>query len=385
MNIFKHNKIIRVVDRIKTVFGREKLTNDVLLCQITDILLFHKNELLNNHKKFKQSDVNTIIQDLNIKFGENVVSEFNLDSFFRGLNIILSLKRNRKTMIERHFSSYLIGLTERINTLKPYDLKDYTGDEEYEELQKVDSKIILKIPYKQFRTEKIPLQIELLKMQEWIKKNDYKLAIIFEGRDSAGKGSAIKMITEFLQPKYFKVNMFDVPTNEEKTEWFKRYENNIPKLGQIVFFDRSWYNRAVNDPVMGYCTLDEYNKFMNDVIPFEEKLIEEGVHLIKIWFSVSQEMQKIRFKLRQTNPLKSWKLSDNDVKTLNKWNQFSIYKERMFIETSTQKNPWIVVESDNKRVAQLNVLKYILNSVDYEGKDEEVIGKPFSEIVILMI
>jgi polyphosphate kinase 2 (PPK2 family) len=136
---------------------------------------------------------------------------------------------------------------------------------------------------------------------------------------------------------------------------------------------------------MGYCTLDEYNKFMNDVIPFEEKLIEDDVHLIKIWFSISQETQKLRFKLRQTNPLKSWKLSDNDIKTLNKWNQFSIYKERMFIETSTQKNPWIVVESDNKRVAQLNVLKYILNSIDYEGKDEEVIGKPLPEIIIPMI
>lgn len=378
----------KLADRILSIFKKEKPTKTELQDELTEILLKYKTELLTNTEKVKRSDINNIINDLNDELGENIVLDFNLDSFFRGLHNVLSVKKKDKTsLIENYFQSYINNLPRRIETLhdeldKP---KDYTDDEEFEELRKLKRNVILKIPKKKFKSEKIPLQIELLKMQEWMKRNDYKLAIVFEGRDAAGKGSAIKTITEFLQPKYYSIETFDVPTEEQSKNWFGRYQEVMPAPGHITFFDRSWYNRAVNDPVMGYCSHEEYEKFMSDVVPFEEKLNKKGVHLIKFWFSVTKETQELRFKMRQANPLKYWKFSENDLKTMSKWEQFTAYKERMFNETSTTENPWIVVDSDDKRLAQLNVMRYILNQVNYKGKDMEVIGQPYPEIIIPMI
>lgn len=378
----------KLSDKIFNLFKREKPTKIELENELTEILVKYKNELINNPEKIKWSDINKIITDLDNKLGENIVLNFNLDSFFRGLHNVLSINKKDKTeMIENYFKLYTDNLPQRIELLhdelnKP---KDYSDDEEFEELRKLKRDVILKIPKKKFKSEKIPLQIELLKMQEWMKKNDYKLALVFEGRDSAGKGSAIKTITEFLQPKYFDIQTFDIPTEKQKKNWFNRYEEVLPQPGHITFFDRSWYNRAVNDPVMGYCSHEEYEKFMDGVVPFENKLKKKGIHLIKFWFSVTKETQELRFKMRQVNPLKYWKFSENDLKTMSKWEQFTAYKERMFNETSTLDNPWIVVDSDDKRLAQLNVMKYILNQVDYSGKDIEVIGQPYPEIIIPMI
>jgi polyphosphate kinase 2 len=378
----------KLVDKIKNLFRRQTPNKTELKDELTDILLKYKSEILSNTEKIRRVDINNIIENLNDELGENIVLYFNLDSFFRGLHNVLSIKKKDKTvLIEKYFQSYLNNLPQRIETLhseldKP---KDYSDDEEFEELKKLKRNVILKIPKKKFKSEKIPLQIELLKMQEWMKKNEYKLALIFEGRDSAGKGSAIKTITEFLQPKYFDIETFDIPTEEQRKNWFSRYQQVMPEPGHITFFDRSWYNRAVNDPVMGYCTHEEYEQFMRDVVPFEEKLNKKGIHLIKFWFSVTRETQELRFKMRQANPLKYWKFSENDLKTMSKWEQFTAYKERMFNETSTPDNPWIVVDSDDKRLAQLNVLRYILTTVPYKGKDMEVIGQPYPEIIIPMI
>ena len=384
----KYFGLDKMANKIKNLFKKEKPTKTELKDELTEILLKYKTELLSSSEKVKRSDINNIITQLNDDLGENIVLDFNLDSFFRGLHNVLSVKKKDKSiLIEKYFKLYIDNLPKRIETLhsdldKP---KDYSDDEEFEELKKLKRNVILKIPKKKFKSEKIPLQIELLKMQEWIKKNDYRLVLVFEGRDAAGKGSAIKTITEFLQPKYFDIETFDIPTEEQNKNWFGRYLEAMPEPGNITFFDRSWYNRAVNDPVMGYCNHDEYEKFMADVPGFEERLNKKGIHLIKFWFSVTKETQELRFKMRQANPLKYWKFSENDLKTMSKWEQFTAYKERMFNETSTPENPWIVVDSDDKRLAQLNVIRYILNQVNYKGRDMEVIGQPFPEIIIPMI
>ena len=285
----------KLATMIKNIFmEKEKPTKTELKEDLTDVLLKYKAELLLNNERIKRIDINNIIKRLNDELGENIVLDFNLDSFFRGLHNVLSIKKkDKKTLIDKYFKAYIDNLPQRIEVLhsKLDEPKDFTDDEEFEELRKLKKDLVLKIPKKRFKSEKIPLQIELLKMQEWMKKSDYKLAIICEGRDSAGKGSAIKTITEFLQPKYFDIETFDIPTEEEKSNWFGRYLSVMPKNGTMTFFDRSWYNRAVNDPVMGYCSHTEYEDFMKDVVPFEERLNRKGIHVIKFWFSVTKEMQ----------------------------------------------------------------------------------------------
>ena len=222
--------------------------------------------------------------------------------------------------------------------------------------------------------------MELLKMREWLEKNNKKLIIVLEGRDTAGKGSFIRTATENLHPSYFKINTFGIPTNYEKNHWFKRYEKVLPQSEQIAFYDRSWYNRAVVEPVMGYCTQKEYEDFMNKVLPFEYKLIDNNYFIIKFWFSITKETQSLRFKLRKSSPIKYWKYTENDSKVIDKWEMFTKFKEEMFNQTSTEKSPWIVVDSNDKRVAKLNALKYILTQIPYNNKKKEVLSV-YPEIV----
>jgi len=360
-------------------FNREQLVNDVV-----SILLSYKKELLSDLDNLTRIDIKAMRDRIKKQLDPNLITDLNMDSFFRGLYSVIVVPGHKEENIEQYFDSYIENLPRRVERLFNKDVKDFRDDEEFDELKKLKQQRQLKISKKFFKSEKVPLQIELLKMQEWIKRTDYKLAIVLEGRDAAGKGSAITTITEFMQPKYFSVHWFNIPTEKEKKNWFKRYYDVMPQSGRITFFDRSWYNRSVNDPVMEYCTNREYEKFMKEVVPFEEQLNEEGVHMIKFWFSISREIQELRFKLRQANPLKYWKFSPNDLKTMTRWETFTNYKERMFRETSTEANPWIVVESNDKRLAQLHVMKYILRQVPYEGKDLDNIGEPFSEIIIPM-
>jgi len=360
-------------------FNREQLVNDVV-----SILLSYKKELLSDLDNLTRIDIKAMRDRIKKQLDPNLITDLNMDSFFRGLYSVIVVPGHKEENIEQYFDSYIENLPRRVERLFNKDVKDFRDDEEFDELKKLKQQRQLKISKKFFKSEKVPLQIELLKMQEWIKRTDYKLAIVLEGRDAAGKDSAITTITEFMQPKYFSVHWFNIPTEKEKKNWFKRYYDVMPQSGRITFFDRSWYNRSVNDPVMEYCTNREYEKFMKEVVPFEEQLNEEGVHMIKFWFSISREIQELRFKLRQANPLKYWKFSPNDLKTMTRWETFTNYKERMFRETSTEANPWIVVESNDKRLAQLHVMKYILRQVPYEGKDLDNIGEPFSEIIIPM-
>ena len=225
---------------------------------------------------------------------------------------------------------------------------------------------------RQYESEKYLLQIELAKLQEWVITNNKRVAIVFEGRDAAGKGSTIKRFIEYLNPKAFNVVALDVPTAREKKKWFQRYEKNLPKKGQIVFFDRSWYNRAVVEPAMGYCTKEQYKDFMDKVLTWEESLIKNDIILIKFWFSITKEKQRKRFEIRKNSPIKYWKFSKNDSRVLDKWEVISNFKNQMFSNTTSKLSPWVVVNSNDKKVGRLNAMRYVLSKVEYPGKNHEI-------------
>ncbi len=213
------------------------------------------------------------------------------------------------------------------------------------------------------------LQVELVHLQRWIQANQMRVAILFEGRDAAGKGGTIRRFTEHLNPRAMRVVALPKPTEEERGQWyFQRYIRQLPNPGEIVFFDRSWYNRAVVEPVNGFCGQPEYDRFMQQVTEYEHMLYEDGVTVIKFWFSISREEQLRRFESRRRNPLKQWKLSPVDEKAQDLWDTYTWYKEQMFSRTHTSFAPWIIVRADNKRVARLESMRYALNVLPYDGK-----------------
>ena len=211
------------------------------------------------------------------------------------------------------------------------------------------------------------LFIELVQLQDWIKKKGLKVVVLFEGRDAAGKGGTIKRITEPLNPRICKVVALGVPTEREKSQWyFQRYVEHLPAAGEMVLFDRSWYNRAGVERVMGFCTNEEYEEFLRSCPMFERMIIRSGIILIKYWFSVSQEEQERRFIKRATDPLKHWKLSKMDVRSREKWLEFSKAKDAMFAVTDTKQSPWYVVNANDKKRARLNCIHHLLNTIPYE-------------------
>lgn len=214
------------------------------------------------------------------------------------------------------------------------------------------------------------LQGELVKLQKWVVKEKKRVALIFEGRDAAGKGGAIRRFSQQIMPRHSKIVALPAPTEVEKGQWyFTRYVKELPNPGTIVFFDRSWYNRAVVEPVMGFCTMEQYEEFMRQVNDFEHMLYENGIILIKFWFSVSRLEQEKRFSARENNPLKNWKLSPVDKKAQKLWEEFTYYKDQMLSRTHTNYSPWVIVRADNKLQARLESIRYVLNEIDYEGKD----------------
>lgn len=228
---------------------------------------------------------------------------------------------------------------------------------------------------KRYEKEKLPLQVELLKLQKWVKETGKKIIIIFEGRDAAGKGGTIRTFTEHLNPRGARVVALSKPTEAEKGQWyFQRYVAHLPTRGEIVLFDRSWYNRAGVERVMGFCTDAEYVEFLRQCPQFEENLIHSDTILIKFWLSVTQEEQRRRFKSREIEPLKRWKLSPIDIASLSKWDEYSKAEEVMFFATNTSSCPWTVIKSDDKKRARLNAMRYVLSMIDYAEKDPDAIG-----------
>jgi len=226
------------------------------------------------------------------------------------------------------------------------------------------------------------LQIELLKLQTWIKETGQKLVLIFEGRDAAGKGGTIKRFTEHLNPRGSRVVALEKPTDREQSQWyFQRYIRHLPAAGEIVMFDRSWYNRAGVERVMEYCTPAEYLEFTRQAPELERMMVRSGIRLIKLWFSVSRQEQRTRFVIRQLDPVRQWKLSPTDLASLTKWDDYTEAKEAMFFYTDTADAPWTVIKSNDKKRARTSALQQVLHQLDYPGKDPEVAHAPDPEIV----
>ena len=260
----------------------------------------------------------------------------------------------------------------KIPGLTKEDFEKASSNKEILEIINTKNINIDKVENRIFYEEELKkLQIELVKLQRWVSKNKKRVAIIFEGRDAAGKGGNIRRFTEHLNPRSTRLVALTKPTEVERGQWyFRRYIKELPNSGEIVFFDRSWYNRAVVEPVMGFCNETQYENFMVQVPEFEHMLYEDNLVLIKFWFSISKGEQLSRFNARIETPLKRWKFSPVDRKGQELWNDYTHYKEQMFSKTHTSYSPWIIVRANNKKVARLECIRYVLSQFNYDGKDE---------------
>ena len=234
----------------------------------------------------------------------------------------------------------------------------------------------------QYEVEKYLLQIELLKFQNWANDTGRKFVVLFEGRDAAGKGGTIKRFTEHLNPRGARVVALTKPSDRELGQWyFQRYIQHLPTSGEIVLFDRSWYNRAGVERVMGFCSDEQYESFMDQAPKIERMLADAGVHVTKLWFSVTQQEQRTRFAIRQIDPVRRWKLSPMDLESLDKWEAYTEAKEEMFRRTDTRHAPWTVIKSNDKKRGRINAIRFFLNQFDYEGKDSQVVFTPDRKVV----
>jgi polyphosphate kinase 2 len=234
-----------------------------------------------------------------------------------------------------------------------------------------------KLPRKLYEQELLRLQTELVVMADWVKREGRRIALIFEGRDAAGKGGVIKRITQYVSPRIARVVALPAPTEREKTEWyFQRYVAHLPAAGEIAIFDRSWYNRAGVEKVMGFCTAEEHRRFLHQAPIFERMLVDDGIILVKYWFSVSDDEQERRFRSRIEDPLKQWKLSPMDLESQARWADYSRAKDEMFVHTDNPESPWHVVESDIKRNARINCISHLLTEVPYERGEQTKIVLP---------
>ena len=285
----------------------------------------------------------------------------------RGVLKTLKLKGNKDINVFEYFKQLTKSLEKRKTK------KEVVSPEE-------EPSILDKDIYKK---EIFFLQVELLKLQEWLKQTGKTVIIVFEGRDSSGKGSTIKKFTENLNPRYYKVIALGIPTPDERKNWWDRYSNQIEK-GKINFFDRSWYNRGLVEPVMGYGSSEEYEDFMDNVQDFEESLVVDGDYLFKLWFSIDKETQAKRFDFRQKSPLKYWKYSENDEKMQDVWEKFTEYKQKLFDKTSTVNHPWVILDANDKKISGLNSIRYVLQNIPYTNKDEDVLNKDFPEAMTVL-
>jgi polyphosphate kinase len=234
-----------------------------------------------------------------------------------------------------------------------------------------------KLPRKLYEKELGRLQVELVEMAEWVKREGARIVVVFEGRDAAGKGGVIKRITEYVSPRVARVVALPAPTEREQSEWyFQRFVAHLPAAGEIALFDRSWYNRAGVERVMGFCTAEEYRRFLHQCPIFERMLVDDGIILVKYWFSVSDEVQEKRFEARIDDPLKRWKLSPMDLESRNRWVEYSRAKDEMFVHTDIPEAPWHVVESDIKRNARINCISHLLSAIPYDHIEPEPVKLP---------
>jgi len=252
--------------------------------------------------------------------------------------------------------------------------------EEYVSLKEIKHKAVKKYLREQALK---PYQAELIKMQEYLERNQKRMIVLFEGRDAAGKGGTIRRVTRYMNEKHYRVVALGKPSDVQRTQWyFQRYTEQLPRGGELVLFDRSWYNRAMVEPVFGFCNEEEYENFKKDVVDFEKSLVRNGTIVVKIYLSISKEEQAKRFAKRQRDPLRQWKLSEIDLQAQDRWDEFTNMKYEMLKTSHTVYAPWTVIRSDDKFKARLNAMKVILNSVDYENRNEDLDFVPENEIVV---
>ncbi len=332
---------------------------------ILDNIVYDLSTNTVSYKNFENIDIKVMMRELENEFTPEAVQDLNIETLLRKISQLMELKRrDTKKNIRKQFEDFAKTLDSRISVIKTGAQAQHF--DEFEGERSI-------LTRREYEAEKYQIQVELLKLQEWVIANKKRVAIVFEGRDSAGKGSTIKRFVEYLNPKGFRVVALGVPTAEEKENWFARYEAHMPKEGEIVFFDRSWYNRAVVEPAMGYCTEEQYRSFMDNVLKWEEKMIKrQGLILIKFWFSITKEKQIKRFDLRQQSPLKYWKFSPNDAKVVDKWEIIGQYKNQMFNNTASRTSPWVIINSNDKKIGRLNAMRYALAAIPYEGRNTKI-------------
>jgi hypothetical protein len=308
-----------------------------------------------------------------INIGDDKIIDYDLME--RGLKKILLLKGNKKKNADAYFKKIVDSLQNRERGT--YNVEPESDDYSFEP----EEPSIL--PKKVFRKELYGLQVELLKLEEWLMKTNKTVIIVFEGRDSAGKGSTIKKFVENMNPKGYKIIAMGVPTPEERENWWQRYESQI-EPGKINLFDRSWYNRGLVEPVMGYGTDEEYQSFMDGVEDFENSLVKDGDFLFKLWFSIEKETQAKRFEMRQKSPLKYWKYSPNDSRMQDLWDRFTEFKEKLFDKTSTLNHPWVVLDALDKKISGLNAIRYVLQNIPYDNKNNNLLDRNYPEALTVL-
>jgi len=359
--------LLNEIGRIKDVMGLIKEEDSP---QQMNINLRKTVEVL-KYLKLLTPLIESLFMDISV-LSKSQIIDFGL--LERGLKKVLLKKGDRKRNVEDYLNKILVSLEDRQESGDvDADIDDYSFEVEEPSI----------IPKKVYRKELFELQVELLKLQEWLKETGKTVIIVFEGRDSAGKGSTIKKFTENLNPRYYNVVALGIPTPEDRKNWWDRYKREI-RPGMINLFDRSWYNRGLVEPAMGYGTPEEYEDFMENVSDFEQDLVKEGDYLFKLWFSIEKDTQKRRFDIRQQSPLKYWKYSPNDSKMQDLWDRFTEFKEKLFDKTSTLNHPWVIVDAQDKRVSGLNAIRYILQNIPYEGKNSKVLDAEYPEVIAVL-
>lgn len=357
--------LLNEIGRIRSVMGLVKEDDSPLQMNLD---LRNSVEVLKYLKLYTQP-IESLLMDISF-LAKSQIIDFGL--LERGLKKVLLKKGDKRKNVVDYLSKIIVSLENRSESdSNEPEMSDY----EFEEPSI--------IPKKVYRKELFDLQVELLRMQEWLSKTGKTVIIVFEGRDSAGKGSTIKKFVENLNPRYYNVVALGIPTPEDRKNWWERYKKEI-KPGMINLFDRSWYNRGLIEPVMGYGSPEEYNDFMENVADFEQDLVKEGDYLFKLWFSIEKDTQKRRFDIRQQSPLKYWKYSPNDEKMQDLWDRFTEFKEKLFDKTSTLNHPWVIIDSEDKRVSGLNAIRYVLRNVPYEPKNEEALDVEYPEALAVL-
>jgi polyphosphate kinase 2 len=360
------DKLLKEIYKINKIITGEPInegsTQDYVK-RIKDVLSF--NNMLTPNVEQNLSSI--------IKMGDERIIDFEL--LDRGLKKVLLKKGNKKKSVENYFDKVVKSLKNR--ETDSYNVEPESDDYSFEPQEPSI------VPKKIYRKELFGLQVELLKLQEWLSKNNKTVIIVFEGRDSAGKGSTIKKFIENMNPRGYKVIAMGIPTPEERKNWWQRYESQIEK-GKINLFDRSWYNRGLVEPVMGYGSDEEYQQFMDGVEDFENSLIKDGDFLFKLWFSIDKETQAKRFDMRQKSPLKYWKYSPNDSRMQDLWDRFTEFKEKLFDKTSTMNHPWVILDAIDKKISGLNAIRYVLQNIPYEGKNENLLNKEYPEALTVL-